>query len=393
MKPTEADRDRAFDRFVARGLEQETDASGHACPDADLLAAWFDHSLSEAESKRVESHASSCACCQQILADLSRSEPAVLRAVPAPEPSRSRPWHWHWRWLVPVATAAVVIVVGGRTLWAPVSVTLPSAPKAALDEKPATVAELQPQATPARSPAAPAPAGRAAGVAPAVPAQRQQLSAPAKAELRKEDVEAPRPAAPAAPPPPPAAAESQLQAPPPPAAGAAADRVNAGVARTEAVLVTAEAPITQAPSGDRRPAAKALTFSRDSAEPVFSVSAAGPGGATATWRFGQRGAVERSVDDGRTWERQQSGVTTLLRSGSAPSPGVCWLVGERGVVIRTVDGRSWQRCQSPTAADLVSVRASGDSNARVTASDGAEFETADGGRTWTNPVAARGRRR
>ena len=45
MKPTDADGDRAFDRLIARGLATEADASAVACPDADLLAAWFDHAL------------------------------------------------------------------------------------------------------------------------------------------------------------------------------------------------------------------------------------------------------------------------------------------------------------------------------------------------------------
>ncbi len=117
MKPTDAEPDAAFERLIARGLAGEADASGVACPDADLLAAWFDHSLSSAEADRIEAHASSCSHCLQVLGDLARSEPAVTRAAPLPAPAK--PWHWHWRWLVPLATAAVVIVVAQRTLRAP----------------------------------------------------------------------------------------------------------------------------------------------------------------------------------------------------------------------------------------------------------------------------------
>ena len=102
MKPTDAERDLAFDRLIARGLAGETDVTGNACPDADLLAAWFDRSLSASETERIEAHAAACASCQQILADLARSEPPVVRAAPVPAPAK--PWHWHWRWLVPVAT-------------------------------------------------------------------------------------------------------------------------------------------------------------------------------------------------------------------------------------------------------------------------------------------------
>jgi len=113
VKPTDAERDLAFDRLIARGLEGETDVSGRACPDADLLAAWFDRSLSASETERIESHAAACAMCQQILADLARSEPEIVRAAPVPRPAR--PWTWHWRWLVPAATVLVVAVaVGSR---------------------------------------------------------------------------------------------------------------------------------------------------------------------------------------------------------------------------------------------------------------------------------------
>ena len=124
MKSTGRESDPAFDRLIARGLAREADASGNACPDADLLAAWFDHSLSALESERIEAHAAGCECCQQILAALARSEPAVIRAAPLPAPARA--WHWHWRWLVPLATAVVVVVVGSHTLRAPGPVTPPS---------------------------------------------------------------------------------------------------------------------------------------------------------------------------------------------------------------------------------------------------------------------------
>ena len=87
MKPTDAERDPAFDRLIARGLEGETDVSGRACPDADLLAAWFDRSLSRSEAERIETHAAGCGSCQQILADLARSEPEVIRAAPVPSPA------------------------------------------------------------------------------------------------------------------------------------------------------------------------------------------------------------------------------------------------------------------------------------------------------------------
>ena len=121
---------------------------------------------------------------------------------------------------------------------------------------------------------------------------------------------------------------------------------------------------------------------RDAAELTHSTSAAGPSGTIATWRYGQGGLIERSADGGRTWQRQTSGVSTALVDGSAATDLVCWLVGARGVVLRTIDGRTWQRIPSPTSDDLVSVHAWSESIATVIAADRTAYETADGGKTW-----------
>jgi len=75
-------------------------------------------------------------------------------------------------------------------------------------------------------------------------------------------------------------------------------------------------------------------------------------------------------------------VSTPLADGSAATDLVCWLVGARGVVLRTTDGRTWERLPAPTPGDLVSVHAWSESVATVTAADRTEYETADGGRTW-----------
>ena len=182
MKPTDADRDPAFERLIARGLEGETDVSGRACPDADLLAAWFDRSLSKSEAERIETHAAGCGSCQQILADLARSEPEVIRAAPVPAPTR--PWHWHWRWLVPVTTAAIVIVaIGSRTLRAPQPLTISSRESVAESVSPApAAADAAAQLTPAAPAEAPAEASRKADAP--LPVLRQRRRARAASRTR-----------------------------------------------------------------------------------------------------------------------------------------------------------------------------------------------------------------
>ena len=65
-----------------------------------------------------------------------------------------------------------------------------------------------------------------------------------------------------------------------------------------------------------------------------------------------------------------------------PSASVCWLVGRAGTVLRTTDGRRFQRVPFPEPVDLTSVASASDRAATVTASDGRVFRTADGGVTW-----------
>ena len=94
-----------------------------------------------------------------------------------------------------------------------------------------------------------------------------------------------------------------------------------------------------------------------------------------------------SADGGATWQTQTTGVSETLSGGSSPSPSVCWLVGPRGIVLRTTDGRSWTRIPFPEAVQLASIRATDDKTATVTTEDGREFVTEDGGRTWSERVS------
>ena len=392
MKPTDAERDAAFDRLIARGLAGEADASGVACPDADLLAAWFDHSLSSVEADRIAAHASSCSHCQQVLGDLARSEPEVTRAAPLPAPAR--PWHWHWRWLVPLATATLVVVVAQRTLRAPGEAPGAAPTQPGFAQPQSTVADTRELAAPGKSTGEMADAVR-----PAAQVARRDDSAARSTDiaenaavaptlaLRKEG-EAAKPAPPASSPPEGVRADAR------PVGGVArggvggvvggvVGEVGKGRADVQAENVAAAVPV-QAPAVVTRTAAlsKFESAARDAAELTHSTSGVGPSGATATWRYGQGGLIERSADGGLTWQRQRSGVSTPLADGSAATDLVCWLVGARGVVLRTTDGRTWERLSSPTSGDLVSVHAWSESVATVTAADRTEYETADGGRTW-----------
>lgn len=405
VQPTGRDPDAAFGRLVARGLAREADASGNACPDADLLAAWYDHTLSVLEGERIEAHVADCVCCQQILAALARSEPEVIRAAPLPAPARA--WHWHWRWAVPLATAVVVVVVGTRTLRAPGPGTPPPA-------APATqMARVQP----------PEPAN-ATATADQVPAADKRMPSPRERQLqgRVAEKNAPpvepdqvvtvrtvKPSWPASPIPPPPPPPARAEAAPAAAPTAAPSQVAAGIvggvtpAKPEGQLAdaarrqadkaeVAREKMTKAPTQAAVPpafetvgvtGAAPLQIKTVPAVKQASVVASAASGSTVLWRFGQDGAIDKSSDRGVTWERQLSGVTAPLADASAPADSVCWIVGARGVVLRTTDGRTWQRLNAPAGTDLVSVHAWSELAATVIASDGAGYETADGGKSWT----------
>jgi len=108
-----------------------------------------------------------------------------------------------------------------------------------------------------------------------------------------------------------------------------------------------------------------------------------PGG-TALWQLQAAGIIERSVDRGLTWSRQDSGTTRDLVGGSAPSDVVCWIVGRRGLILRTTDGGGhWEKVTAPTAEDFTGIRATDALHAAILDRGGrAEFVTSDGGVNW-----------
>ena len=384
-----------FDKLLRESLAAEAvDGQGAECPDAAVVAGWFDGTLSHAERTAVETHAASCARCQATIAALVRTD------RPAP-----RTW---WRapavqWLVPVAVAAgasLIIWVG--VLRTDDDAVRPAAPSVQ-QESSARAAEVGP-GTGAREAA---PAGGRAGTAdvPAKPAsladadarekaeerlQRARVSAattvtanaakaatpPAEAQKRQDGAK-PLPQAPEP------ARRSDASSPAPAAmAGAAATQPPAPVApRSEQVSATSREGETFTP---------AQTLDR-----AFLQSAAAAAGRagrapliqspdrSVLWRITDQSQVERSADGGLTWQAQTTRVNAVLVAGVAPSSTVCWLVGWRGVVLKTTDGgQTWTRVAFPEEINLVGVVADDDRVATVTAAGGRQLHTSDGGGSW-----------
>jgi hypothetical protein len=146
------DRERNFEKALARNLRSDrpVDAGTHACPDAALLAAYHERSLSLEEVISWKEHIAGCSQCQELLAHLeatdeisldanreaykghdipvaSQPDAAVLTPVralasaPAPSPtfahSKSaerrrmlrRPANW--RWLAPAGAIAAGLIL------------------------------------------------------------------------------------------------------------------------------------------------------------------------------------------------------------------------------------------------------------------------------------------
>jgi photosystem II stability/assembly factor-like uncharacterized protein len=205
----------------------------------------------------------------------------------------------------------------------------------------------------------PSPPVDAAAPAPANPDRRTSTSEAKLRDAIREELDRAREAR--------TGADSSLARVKPEAAAQAA-------AESVAVSGLSRAPGTVA-SGAANPGVASRLAARQDATIVSSDS-------STVWRIGAAGTVLRSTDEGTTWETQATGVSARLTAGSAPSQFVCWLVGDGGVVLVTIDGRSWQRLAFPETIDLAAVRAEDDRTATVTATDGRSFTTDDRGQTW-----------
>lgn len=351
--------------------------------DGERVAAFADGALSRAERASVEAHAADCPRCMQLLAAVARTQPVL--------PARTSPVPIFVKWAVPLAAAATALA-----LWVNVS------ERRAQDLQPATsVVAPEPAATPDAKaqvrtpPIAEEPAKR-------VPSRGAEKPAASRSQARSRD-ESFRETA---------AAEKRLKA-----AGElqekreqAPQRRDADASRPVAAYtgpLPQQAPVASAPPPPASSAAPA-------AAPVPTPEAPAPTPEQARFRVADsRGAtarqftapvevispdplrrwramgtiVQRSVDGGKSWVAQSVPPNGGIVAGTSPSPGVVWLAGRSGVVLRTTDGERWQRLNLPEPVDLIAVRARNEREADVTTVDGRVFRTLDGGVTWS-PVQA-----
>jgi hypothetical protein len=411
------DRDDSVDRLLRQTLRTPQDAVvTESCLDPETMATWIDGGLSGASLAAAETHTASCPRCQAMVAAMARTEPAGAPVAVAPHatPWRTRSW---LPWLIPVAAAAVVVI----------AIVLPRKTPAPV----LTVTQIARQETapPAVPPApivgqSPAPAALADRALPVVPknaladqaARKREATkaAPTSAETKLTAIP---PAATQTPPAQPPAAPLPAAAPvPPPMTTTAtvtsstaasqlpstanitpvtpAFRTAAEVAPTTIVAAFAspDLPLSGAVGGVAGGAAGGGGGGRGGGRGGGGAGAARAAGAANVnqplapplqWRVFASGVVERSITAGATWEPVTIDPPNLrVTSGVAPSRLVCWLVGRGGAVLISIDGLHFTRVTFPETVDLVSIRATNERQATMTAVDGRVFTTTDGGQTW-----------
>lgn len=388
--------DPAMDKALRRSLRDGMGGPGKECPDASILAAYFDRELPAAETERWEAHFSVCARCQEQLAILARTEPAVAETHVTEERAGWRAF-WRLRWLAPLATAAAAAVLWIAIRPAPPTVAPPEATVALRQEVPATAA-------PAAKPTVEA--DKVAKVADASESGKANLAD--KRPVPAKPAASPAPVQQVARGPEVAVASAEKKESEKLAAQAEAAAVNRDRAQAVVVTEAAQDEMKQQRRADAAAAPVEGTRSKiAAAELQKAVPPAAPGResrapAAATgllavrslqvvivtpnrnvvWRFGAEGLIEKSTDAGKTWIPFVNPARQNLFAGTAPSEKICWGVGARGTVVRTTDGELWEKLALPTTENLVSITARDALNASVTTNDGRVFITTDGGKTW-----------
>jgi Photosynthesis system II assembly factor YCF48 len=421
------DRDQQFERALARHLSHPSGDA--ACPDAEILAAYHERSLSIEEMSHWKEHIAACARCREALSLVEQTENVVTTgqwhelepvaqltaaevmpkrsadalqasasfSAPAPAPQvtpvRKLPPRAAWSWIVPLGAvaASVIVWVGVHEIRTQrvketqialnrLPATLPAAPQVSgkeqlkKDEAPVTKTENRVTAQKSLSPAPSA--SPIQSPSPAKPSSGNELARSARKE--------PRPAAVAgaleAPPSVSSYAADtgalQANAPPAPTAEPSAPAALASNVSAQQNEESKKAQSLRAKTAPQLQAAgvPAMTQAQMVAAPNQDLVQAAlanrryivaPGEKHA-WRLGDGGLIEVSTDRGKTWKPQSSGVTADLTAGSATSDKVCWVVGKSGTLLLTADGgKHWNLISSPITSDLGGVHATDASHASI----------------------------
>jgi hypothetical protein len=407
------DRDRQFERALARHLPGASPDS--ACPDAEILAAYHERTLSLEELARWKEHIAGCTRCQESLALVEQTEnlPAeegerqnLLEAAgefASPEPRRAAAAHLQpaekvvsvvseiatpapigtvrtrppWRWIVPVGAlaAGVIVWIGVREVRTqqiqqresaqiaqsrPAPAPLPQSNYEALDQSKKTEPAVTPSPPPLPQLVSPQRAGTAGGVTAARPATNSL------AINKQKDLEM-------------ASGGERVTAlqTPPAASGyiAKSQSLNA-LTPPPASAPAPAAPAANQPAGRKKeeiPARVTQSVEVNSAAPALDSTSA-----------------QVVTIEGRDVADLLKLATVDRRYLVAPGEKLAWRLGDAGKIERSTDrGKNWKLQKSGVTVDLTAGSATSDKICWVVGKAGTVLLTTDAGKHWkliTSPI-------
>jgi hypothetical protein len=407
-------------KFVRARLQQPA-AGPH--PDANLLAAFVENTLTPRERAELMQHLAHCAECRAV-AGFALPEPET---PPVPLPADQRIWaRWTMMRWVTLAASATVIAIAVLVL-RPREPQMRAAFPKVTETSPAVSAAPAPPAEPALETGKEAGKSEAAGraqdqlkkAAPAAEPKKAEEEVASRLDLEqvapsdKEErvlapprVNAPAPAA--------VGGLQQQQRAEGPSPNQVLNQQNqrfvANVpAPAAAPMITAAGnqpppkPAPTAVSGEVAPAPAAKTAAakaKAAPDELFALqrarSDAVPRQALAArleapsfrWTIAGVGKIARSLDNGRTWDEVSVAKGVVLRAIFAEREDV-WVGGAAGALYHSTDvGMHWTRVR-PTSngveltADVARIEFTDASHGTVTTVAGDQWATSDGGKTWS----------
>jgi len=353
---------------VSRLAGTEVVAAG-SHPDANLLAAFAEHVLGDADRLQVLAHLAQCGECREIV---WIATPPVEAANIVPE-NVPVPW-FSWpilRWGAAIACVVVVgtaITLRQREVHSPRPATETSVP---ISAQPATAP--QQDRTTARLDSSAPPAVAKPSTSPSSTLTRQ-----AAADLRAAPMEM-QPAAPQA--------QINLKA----QASPSADETNDLLTKNE---IDSLVPGRAKDALEEAPAAGGNIVANESLEgesaPITAKRLLVPATKMAPrWTLTAEGTLQRSIDLGRTWQPitipAAAGVS--LRALAANGLDI-WVGGTSGALYHSADaGQHWTRVQPASgsqqlSADIIGVEFPDADHGRLNTSSGEVWTTEDAGSSW-----------
>ena len=345
MEPRQ--RDDAIRAALRRRLGD--DRADDVCPDAEIIGAYMERTLSSDEIDLWTTHFGRCDRCRQHLAALVRATPDAVATPPVSaadgtdRESTLLAWLFDWRMLTPAAAVGVLVLSVWTLDRGAVERTAPTGPVEMAET------ETDQPGTPTAASRTDADAERALEQAPVTAAN----------ELADEAIGATS-----------SGTRDRL-----------AERENAAPApETIDALTEPPAPTLGRQESPRRMTLAAPEEASLQRAPMVVVSSPDP---LVRWRVTADGIIERTNDGGTSWTFELDTGGAELGAGTAPSAFSCWIVGRSGAVFVTTDGSTWRRVGQPTPWDLTGVQATDGRTATVTTADGQQFDTTNGGLSWT----------